>query len=194
MRIEPLAIDGLLLVEPSIFTDARGYFFESYNEAVAADAGIGPRFVQDNQSRSLAGVLRGLHAQLRRPQGKLVRVVEGEIFDVAVDLRLASASFGHWAGARLSAENRLQLWVPPGFAHGFCVLSDVAVVLYKCTALYDPTDEIGVRWDDAAVGIEWPVDHPLVSDKDSALPGLAELRPRLEAAPAYAAEALPPTP
>ena len=190
MNVLELDIDGPLVVEPSVFRDARGSFFESYNEAEARAVGIGPRFVQDNQSRSAAGVLRGLHAQRLKPQGKLVRVVVGAVLDVAVDLRLGSPSFARWVGVELTARNRRQLWIPPGFAHGFCALTETAEVLYKCTELYDPTDEIGLRWDDPDVAVDWPLDRlpggrPLVSDKDAALPDLATLRPRLADAPAY---------
>jgi dTDP-4-dehydrorhamnose 3,5-epimerase len=136
-------------------------------------------FVQDNHSRSQRGTLRGLHAQRRRPQGKLVRCVRGEIFDVAVDMREGSPTCGRWAAAVLSGDNFLQLWVPPGLVHGFCVTSDEAEVIYKCTDVYAPGDEIGVRWDDPAVGIRWPVKDPLLSAKDAALPTLEELQRRL---------------
>ena len=185
MKAEALELDGLLVLQPPIFEDSRGYFFESFNELALRRAGITSRFVQDNQSRSAAGVLRGLHAQLHKPQGKLVRVVAGEVFDVAVDLRTDSSTFGQWVGVTLSAANRRQLWVPPGFAHGFCALSDDTEMLYKCTELYDPEDEIGLRWDDPVVDIDWPINRPVLSGKDAVLPLLADLRPRLETATAY---------
>lgn len=187
MKIDELQPAGLVLITPDVFEDSRGYFFETYHEERFRRAGIEHRFVQDNQSGSTRGVLRGLHAQLVRPQGKLVRVASGAVFDVALDIRPASPAFGSWAGIELSADNRRQLWIPPGFAHGFCALSDVAEVVYKCTELYDRDDEIGVRWNDPAIGIDWPIADPLLSDKDAGLPLLADLRPRLEAA---ASEAL----
>lgn len=181
MKIEKLALSGLLLVEPQVFTDDRGSFFESYNERDFRRAGIDRHFVQDNQSRSRQGVLRGLHAQLEKPQGKLVRVMRGAIVDVAVDIRPGSATFGCWEAVRLDPQPPTQLWIPPGYAHGFVALSDPTVVLYKCTELYDPDDEIGIRWDDPDLGIEWPVRSPVLSEKDAALPTLAELEPRLTA-------------
>jgi len=182
MRVEPLQLPEVLLIDPVVHSDARGLFFEAYHQQRYAEIGLAEPFVQDNQSASQRHVLRGLHAQLERPQGKLVRVLRGEIFDVAVDIRPDSPHFGRWAQATLSAENRHQLWVPPGFAHGFYVLSEVAEVLYKCTQPYDAADEIGVRWNDSEVAIDWPTETPLLSRKDQALPSLAELRPRLEAA------------
>ena len=185
MEIEATAIAGVRLIRPVVHGDTRGFFLETWHADRYAEAGIDLPFVQDNHSRSTQGILRGLHLQTEKPQGKLVRVVHGEIFDVAVDVRPDSPTFGEWAAVSLSATNRRQLWVPPGFVHGFCVLTDGAEVLYKCSELYDPGDEIGVRWDDPDLGIEWPIAEPAVSDKDAALPRLAELRPRLEAAPAY---------
>jgi dTDP-4-dehydrorhamnose 3,5-epimerase len=174
------ALPGVLLVEPEVFRDARGFFLETFHAQKYRAGGIAHDFVQDNQSRSVRGTLRGLHAQRRRPQGKLVRAIQGEIFDVAVDIRPGSKEFGRWVGATLSGENFRQLWVPPGFAHAFCVVSEVAEVEYKCTDLYDRTDEIGLVWNDPAVGIDWPVKDPLLSAKDAALPGLYELRSVLE--------------
>jgi dTDP-4-dehydrorhamnose 3,5-epimerase len=171
-------LPGVLIVEPDVFRDQRGFFLETFRADRYRDGGIGFSFVQDNHSRSLRGTLRGLHAQRTRPQGKLVRVVRGEIFDVAVDIRPASATFGRWVGERLTADSFRQMFIPPGFAHGFCVLSEVAEVEYKCTDYYDRADEIGARWDSA--GIEWPIAHPLLSPKDAALPTLAELRRTLE--------------
>lgn len=163
-----MAIPEILLIEPKIFIDDRGFFYESFNESSFAGlTGISVRFVQDNHSRSAKNVLRGLHYQIRQPQGKLVRVVTGEVFDVAVDVRRSSPSFGHWVGARLSAENKYQMWIPEGFAHGFVVLSESAELLYKATNYWAPEDERCIKWDDPAIGIEWPIDTmPLLSTKD----------------------------
>ncbi|MEJ2346486.1 MAG: dTDP-4-dehydrorhamnose 3,5-epimerase [Gammaproteobacteria bacterium] len=168
MRAEASSIPDIVVFEPQVFGDARGYFFESYNQARLGDAiGRDVRFVQDNQSGSARGVLRGLHYQIRQPQAKLVRVLSGEIFDVAVDIRRSSPHFGHWVGIMLSAENRRQLWIPEGFAHGFCVLSDFAEVLYKASDFYAPEHERCIRWDDPRLAIDWPLDGaPLVSEKD----------------------------
>jgi dTDP-4-dehydrorhamnose 3,5-epimerase len=179
MQILPSELPGVLLVEPTVHRDDRGFFLETYHQAKYAAAGLDVTFVQDNHSRSVARTLRGLHAQLRRPQGKLVRAVEGEIWDVAVDIRPQSPTYRRWVGALLSADNFRQLWVPPGFAHGFCVLSPHAQVEYKCTALYDRDDEIAVAWDDPDLDIAWPVEEPLLSVKDKAAPRLAELEARL---------------
>lgn len=175
MRFTPLALPEVVLVEPDVHRDARGFFLETYHLEKYREGGILGPFVQDNHSRSVRGTLRGLHAQRRRPQGKLVRAVEGEMFDVAVDIRRGSPTFGRWVGVRLSGENFRQLYVPPGFAHGFCVLSDVVNVEYKCTDFYDPADEIGLAWNDPDVGIEWPIADPIVSDKDRRLPPLKSL-------------------
>lgn len=159
-----------LLLEPRVFGDERGFFLESWNERVFAEIGLDVHFVQDNHSRSRRGILRGLHYQVRQPQGKLVWVVTGEVFDVAVDLRRDSPTFGRWQGFRLSAGNKRRLWVPPGFAHGFLVLSDFADFCYKCTDYYAPAHERTLRWDDPALAINWPLDggRPSVSDKDAA--------------------------
>jgi dTDP-4-dehydrorhamnose 3,5-epimerase len=181
MRVLPTDLPGVLLIEPDVFRDSRGYFLETFHERKYRDAGIPCSFVQDNQSRSVRGTLRGLHAQLKKPQAKLVRVLQGEIFDVAVDIRPRSPTFGKWTSATLSAESFRQMFIPAGFAHGFCVLSDFAEVEYKCSDFYDRSDEIGFRWDDPAVGIAWPIDRPLLSDRDATLPTLAELRQRLSA-------------
>lgn len=181
MRVLPTEIPGVLLIEPDVFRDGRGHFLETFHERKYREAGIPYSFVQDNQSRSGRGTLRGLHAQLRRPQGKLIRAVAGEIFDVAVDIRPGSPTFGKWAGARLSGDDFRQMFVPPGFAHGFCVLSETADVAYKCTDFYDRADEIGLRWDDPVVGIAWPIRDPVLSEKDAALPSLSELRKQLGA-------------
>lgn len=170
MQAERLAIPEVVMLEPKVFGDERGFFFESYNEqSFAAVIGRSVRFVQDNHSRSTRGVLRGLHYQVEQPQGKLVRVIAGEIFDVAVDIRRDSATFGQWVGAMLSAENWRQLWVPEGFAHGFLVLSDVAEVLYKTTDFYAPEHERCIRWNDPDLDIDWPLNmEPVLSAKDRA--------------------------
>jgi len=165
----------VLVIEPDVHEDGRGFFLETYHEEKYREGGVAGPFVQDNHSRSVGGTLRGLHLQARRPQGKLIRVVEGEIFDVAVDVRRGSPSFGRWVGHSLSAENFRQCWVPPGFAHGFCVLSEFAHVEYKCTELYDPAGELGIVWNDPALGIVWPIQNPIVSDRDRRHPKLAEL-------------------
>lgn len=180
MNVHPTEIEGVLIVEPAVFRDPRGFFLETWHAEKYERAGIAGPFVQDNHSRSVRGTLRGLHAQRRHPQGKLVRAVRGEIWDVAVDIRPGSKTFGRWTAATLSEDNFRQLWVPPGMAHGFCVTSEVAEVEYKCTAPYDRADEIGVRWDDPALGIRWPVSAPILSPKDLALPTLAGLRDLLE--------------
>jgi len=171
-------LPGVVIVEPDVYRDPRGLFLETFHAARYREGGIPYGFVQDNHSHSVRGTLRGLHAQRLRPQGKLVRVVRGEIFDVAVDLRPGSPTFGKWESAILSGENFRQIFIPPGFAHGFCVLSETADVEYKCSEPYDRADEIGARWDSA--GIDWPLQHPLLSAKDGALPTLAELRRELE--------------
>lgn len=187
MRFGETAIPGVLLVEPDVHRDDRGFFLETYHREKYRQGGLDAVFVQDNHSRSVARTLRGLHAQLRRPQGKLVRAVRGEIFDVAVDIRRGSPTFGRWVGERLSDDNFRQLWVPPGFAHGFCVLSEIAEVEYKCTALYDRDDELSIAWDDPEVGIEWPVAEPILSPKDAAAARLDEVAALLPVYPAAAA-------
>src|SRR5450432_1072837 len=167
MKVVPTAIPDVLLLEPRVFGDARGFFFESYNQRTFAGLGIPDTFVQDNHSKSGKGVLRGLHYQMVQPQGKLVRAGSGEIFDVAVDLRKGSPTFGRWVGERLSAENRRMLWIPPKFAHGFVVLSDSAELLYKATDFYAPEGERSLLWSDPQLGIDWPVvGEPILSDKD----------------------------
>lgn len=175
MRFTPTAIPEVVLVEPDVFGDDRGFFLETYQKLKYGAAGLPEEFVQDNHSYSVRSTLRGLHAQLRRPQGKLLRVVLGEILDVAVDIRPESPTFGHWVSAVLSGANHHQLWVPPGFAHGFCVTSDAAHVLYKCTTLYDRDDEIAIAWNDPAIGVVWPTDAPLLSARDQAALPLAEV-------------------
>lgn len=167
MKIRPTRIPEVLLVEPDVFGDARGFFMESWHRKKFAEAGLDVDFVQDNHSRSGRGVLRGLHYQLNRPQGKLVRVVTGAVFDVAVDIRRGSPTFGQWVGAELNERNRHMLYVPPGFAHGFCVLSDSTDFLYKCTEFYAPEYEHGILWSDPAIGIDWPGHDFGVSDKDA---------------------------
>lgn len=159
-------LSGVLLIEPCVFEDDRGFFMETFNADEFANAGLPVDFVQDNHSRSSQHVLRGLHYQYPQWQGKLIRTTLGEIFDVAVDIRHDSPTFGQWYGAMLSGTNRQQLYVPPGFAHGFCVLSEMADVIYKCTTLYKPSDDAVIRWDDPDIGIEWPIENPLVSPKD----------------------------
>ncbi|MEG2938735.1 MAG: dTDP-4-dehydrorhamnose 3,5-epimerase, partial [Oscillospiraceae bacterium] len=150
-------LEGMFIVEPTVFGDDRGYFMETYNEAEFRENGFNLTFVQDNQSKSRKGVLRGLHMQVNTPQGKLVRVISGEVFDVGVDMRNGSPTIGKWFGAVLSAENKKQFFVPEGFAHGFLVLSETAEFVYKCTRLYDPSDELGIKYDDAVVAVEWPI-------------------------------------
>jgi dTDP-4-dehydrorhamnose 3,5-epimerase len=166
MKVTPTTLPDVLLVEPKVFGDTRGYFFESYNARRYAEAGIAATFVQDNVSLSQRGVLRGLHFQHPYGQGKLVGVLKGEVFDVAVDVRRGSPTFGRWVGECLSAENMRQLYLPPGFAHGFLVTSDEALFAYKCTEYYRPEAERSIRWDDARIGIDWPVEGPVVSAKD----------------------------
>jgi dTDP-4-dehydrorhamnose 3,5-epimerase len=177
MRFLPTRIPEVVIIEPKVFDDGRGFFMETWHARKFADAGIKVDFVQDNHSASQQWVLRGLHYQIRHAQGKLVRVLRGEVFDVAVDLRKSSPTFGHWVGETLSETNRRMLWVPPGFAHGFLVTSERAEVLYKCTDFYAPEAERGLRWDDPGVGIDWPLPagvQPILSDKDRIAPGLAE--------------------
>lgn len=169
MNIIETDIPDVLVIEPEVFGDDRGFFYESYNKRKFDEAaGISVEFVQDNHSRSSRGVLRGLHYQIKQPQGKLVRVCAGEVFDVAVDIRKSSVTFGRWVGTKLSAENKRQVWIPPGFAHGFVVLSETAEFLYKATDYYAPEHERCIRWDDAELAIDWQfAGKPLVSDKDA---------------------------
>jgi len=166
MRVVETSLPGVVIVEPVVHRDARGFFLEVYHEDKFRAAGIDVRFVQENHSRSVRDTLRGMHWQHRRPQAKLVRVIAGEIYDVAVDIRRGSPTFGRWTAATLSADNFRQMFVPEGFAHGFCVTSAVAEVEYRCTDVYDPGGEGGIRWDDPAVGVEWPLSDPVLSDKD----------------------------
>jgi dTDP-4-dehydrorhamnose 3,5-epimerase len=177
MKVVETGLPGVLVFEPRVFGDHRGYFLETWRADTFAEAGLTLPFVQDNQSSSRRGVLRGLHYQIRRPQGKLLRVISGRVFDVAVDLRRGSPAFGRWTAVELSAENHRQLWVPPGFAHGFYVLSEQAEFVYKCTDYYAPEYERALRWDDPAVGITWPLVPGIettLSDKDRAGVPLAE--------------------
>lgn len=175
MNIIETDLPGVLLIEPRVFGDARGFFLESWNRKTFADLGLDLDFVQDNHSRSARGVLRGIHYQLQQPQGKLVRVAAGAVFDVAVDLRRSSPHFGQWTGHELSAENHRMLWIPPGFGHGFLVLSETADFLYKTTTLYAPAWDRGVRWDDPDMGVAWPLEGaPLLSAKDQVQPLLKD--------------------
>ena len=179
MKVIKTALPGVLIIEPKVFGDARGFFLETFHEQRYQENGIpsdGERFVQDNHSRSRKGVLRGLHFQIDRPQGKLVSVGAGVIFDVAADVNPDSPTFGQWVGVELSGENHKQLWIPPGYAHGFCVLSDIADLHYKCTQLYHPQSDGGIAWDDADLAIDWPIDEPVLSEKDKLLPKLAEAK------------------
>lgn len=179
MNVIQTEIPGVLIIEPTVHRDGRGFFVETWAQERYASHGIGPQFVQDNQSRSQRGTLRGMHAQLKQPQGKLVRALRGEIYDVAIDGRTQSKTFGKWVGVTLSEENFRQLWVPPGMFHGFCVVSEFAEVEYKCSAGYARGDEIGVAWNDPAVGIVWPVHEPLLSPKDANTATLAGLKQKL---------------
>ncbi len=177
MKLIPTKIADLVIIEPKVFGDDRGFFMESWNRKVFADLGLDLDFVQDNHSRSARGVLRGLHFQQPNPQGKLVRVASGRVWDVAVDLRRSSPTYGQWAGVELSAANKRMFWVPPGFAHGFVSLEDGSDFIYKCTAFYDPASEHSLLWNDPALGIEWPLDgiEPQLSAKDKVGKPLAEI-------------------
>lgn len=187
MNIGATALPGVCLIEPRVVADSRGSFTETWQAERYRQADIPGPFVQDNYSRSRRGVLRGLHYQLAHPQGKLVWVVHGAVFDVAVDIRRGSPTFGCWVGEMLSGENHRQLYIPPGYAHGFCVLSESADFLYKCTDFYTPGDDYGLRWDDPRLGIDWPLTAPLLSEKDRRLPSLDTIPPEhlpvFEAAP-----------
>ncbi len=185
MKFIETRLKGVVIVEPVVFEDPRGYFMETYHAGRYADGGIRGPFVQDNFSHSVRGTLRGLHYQLRHAQGKLVTALKGRIFDVAVDIRKGSPTFGQWVGAELSGENKRQLYVPPGFAHGFCALSETADVLYKCTDIYFPNDERGIAWNDPAIAIAWPIADPLLSKKDGAYKRLADMANEL---PVYAGD------
>lgn len=179
MNVIDTPLPGVLVLEPKVFGDARGFFLESWNRAVFAGLGLDLDFVQDNHSRSAKGVLRGLHYQIDEPQGKLVRAVSGAVFDVAVDVRRSSTHFGQWFGCELTAENHRMMWIPPGFAHGFLVLSESADFLYKATAYYAPQSDRGIRWNDPRIGVQWPLEGaPVLSAKD-------EVQPLLEDAEVY---------
>lgn len=176
IRIRKSELPDVLIVEPRVFADHRGFFLETFHRRKYAEAGLEVTFVQDNHSRSGKNTLRGLHYQVKHPQGKLVWAATGEIYDVAVDIRKDSATFGKWVGVNLSDTNHLQLYIPPGFAHGFCVLSEIADVIYKCTNLYDPEDDFGIAWDDQQIAIHWPTSEPILSSKDKALPPLVKAK------------------
>ena len=178
-------LPGCVVIEPDVFGDARGCFYESFNAQKYRELGLDLGFVQSNVSRSAHGVLRGLHYQYPNPQGKLVNVLEGEVYDVAVDIRAGSPTFGRWAAAILSADNKRHFWIPEGFAHGFCVLSEFATFVYQCTTPYDRHADAGIRWNDADIAVDWPVSAPLLSDKDQRTPFLRDVAP--ERLPRYAA-------
>jgi dTDP-4-dehydrorhamnose 3,5-epimerase len=177
MRFVQTEVPGVILVEPDVFEDPRGFFLETYHARKYAEIGLPGLFVQDNYSWSVRGTLRGLHYQTTQSQGKLVSVLQGQVFDVAVDIRQGSPTFGKWIGIELSGENKRQLYIPPGFAHGFCVLSEAAGFAYKCTAFYAPEDEGGIIWNDPDIAIRWPIKSPLLSGKDQGFKGLADLPP-----------------
>lgn len=177
MNISMTPLKGVLIIQPRVFEDPRGCFMETYQQGRYAEAGINRAFVQDNLSRSVRGTLRGLHYQLNHPQAKLVQVVRGAVFDVAVDIRRGSPAFGKWTGVELSDRNNRQLFIPEGFAHGFCVISETAYVIYKCTDFYNPDDEAGILWSDPDIGIDWQVSGPLLSAKDSQYPRLHDVPP-----------------
>jgi dTDP-4-dehydrorhamnose 3,5-epimerase len=176
MEVRHTPLDGVLVFKPAVHVDTRGFFMESYSARTLQSLGIDVQFVQDNHSRSMKGVLRGLHYQVNPGQVKLVRAISGAIFDVAVDIRHGSPTFGHWFGQVLSEDNFLQLYIAPGFAHGFCVLSERADIAYKVNTFYSPPDERGLRWDDPDIRIDWPVSDPLVSERDRHHPGLADIK------------------
>ena len=175
MKVEATKIPGLLVIEPAVHGDERGFFMESYSRDRYAEAGLPRDFVQDNLSLSAKGILRGLHLQHPDDQGKLCSVLEGEVFDVAVDVRLGSPTFAQWVGVTLSSENKRQFYIPPGFAHGFCVVSERAMVSYKCTDFYSAPNELGVAWDDPEIGIDWPISSPQLSGKDRENPMLRDI-------------------
>ncbi|HUJ12439.1 MAG TPA: dTDP-4-dehydrorhamnose 3,5-epimerase [Thermoanaerobaculia bacterium] len=174
MNVTETSLPGVLVIEPKVLADERGFFMETYHSARFRAFGIGAEFVQDNHSRSVRGVLRGLHYQEPNPQGKLVRCTRGSLFDVAVDIRIGSPHFGKWFGVELSEENKKMLWVPAGFAHGFCATSDVADLVYKCTSLYDAASDRSILWSDPEIAIEWPISNPKLSPKDAAAPRLKD--------------------
>jgi dTDP-4-dehydrorhamnose 3,5-epimerase len=175
MKMLPTKLDGVYIIEPQVFSDDRGFFMETYQQRRYSEASIEQLFVQDNLSSSIRGTLRGLHYQVNHEQAKLIQVVKGTIFDVAVDIRKGSPSFGQWTGVHLSGDNKRQVFIAEGFAHGFCVLSEVAHVVYKCSDFYAPKDEGGILWSDPDLAIEWPISEPLLSAKDSLLPRLVDI-------------------
>ncbi|HET6783915.1 MAG TPA: dTDP-4-dehydrorhamnose 3,5-epimerase [Pseudoxanthomonas sp.] len=175
MKVVETGLPGCVVIEPAVFGDERGFFFETWNADRYGQLGLPDKFVQSNVSSSARGVLRGLHYQWPNPQGKLVSVLEGEVYDVAVDIRRGSPTFGRWDAVILSAENKRQFWIPEGFAHGFAVLSERAIFSYLCTAQYDKSADANVRWNDADIAIDWPIDAPLLSDKDAAAPFLKDV-------------------
>lgn len=175
LRFIQTFLQDIILIEPEVFNDSRGFLMETFHQRKYAEGGINCQFVQDNYSHSKKGVLRGLHYQLRHPQAKLIYVLSGEIFDVAVDIRKSSPTFGKWFGTSLSSENKRQIYIPEGFAHGFCVLSEAADVVYKCTNFYMPGDDFGILWSDPKINIDWPVRNPVLSDKDSKHPLLSNI-------------------
>lgn len=179
MKVRETSLPGLLLIEPQVFRDERGFFLETFSTKKLAGSGIPEQFAQDNHSRSTRGVVRGLHYQFDHPQGKLIHVTRGRIFDVGVDIRRGSPTFGKWFGAELNDENLLSMWIPGGFAHGLCVVSDVADVTYKCTVPYEAEDDRGIAWDDPLIGIDWPVENAVLSAKDSRYSPLSVDRPDL---------------
>ena len=174
MNFTKTALTGVLVVEPDVFRDERGFFLETFSRSKYARGGIDCEFLQDNHSRSQRNTIRGLHAQRQHPQGKLVRVLSGAILDVVVDIRRDSPTYLKWISVELSADNFRQIYVPPGFAHGICITSDVADIEYKCTDYYDPKDELRIAWNDPAIGIRWPIENPILSDKDREAPNLEE--------------------
>jgi dTDP-4-dehydrorhamnose 3,5-epimerase len=178
MKILTTPLEGVFVIEPQVFEDHRGFFMETYHQSRYQESGFHRIFVQDNLSFSARGTLRGLHYQIRKPQAKLVQVVTGEIFDVTVDIRPNSPTFSKWTGILLSEQNRRQVFIPEGFAHGFCVLSNTAHFLYKCSDFFNPYDEGGIVWSDPTIGIEWPIKDPVLSEKDKQLPQLSEILPR----------------
>ena len=177
MKITNTKIEGLLIIEPRFFPDKRGFFMETYHQKRYSEAGIDIRFVQDNLSHSIKGTLRGLHYQIKHTQAKFVQVIRGIVFDVAVDIRRGSPTFGNWTGVYLTDENKRQVFIPEGCAHGFCVMSETADIIYKCTDFYSPEDERGILWSDPEIGIDWPVTDPVLSEKDSRNPSLSDITP-----------------
>jgi dTDP-4-dehydrorhamnose 3,5-epimerase len=177
LKVLPTKLPGVYIIEPRVFSDPRGFFMETYHQRRYTEAGIQDSFVQDNLSRSIQGTIRGLHYQMSHAQAKLIQVTRGSVFDVAVDIRRGSPYFGRWTGVQLTCDNQRQVFIPEGFAHGFCVLSEVADVVYKCSDFYAPQDETGIIWSDPDLAIDWPVANPLLSDKDSHLPCLADVFP-----------------